>query len=119
MRAASATSTLAILEAAGCSNARLDRHLSLRLFNRAADAPIVMGPVPIPLREARRRWAELLRQIFEVDPLRCPECGAEMRIVPFFPARAVIDRIVDHLRRARDTARGPPRLTRRHGPRAN
>lgn len=39
----------------------------------AADAPTtVAGPVPLPLREARRRWAELLRQIFEVDPLRCP-----------------------------------------------
>jgi hypothetical protein len=40
-----------------------------------------------------------------------------MRIVAFITARAVIDRILDHLRRARDTARGPPRLTRRAPPR--
>jgi len=52
---------------------------------------------------------------FEVDPLRCPQCGAEMRIVAFITARAVIDRILDHLRRARDTAREPPR--RKPGPR--
>jgi hypothetical protein len=33
----------------------------------------VAEPVPLALREARRRWAELLRQIYEVDPLRhCP-----------------------------------------------
>ena len=30
------------------------------------------------VRDARRRWAELLRQIFEVDPLRSPQCGAEI-----------------------------------------
>ncbi len=30
--------------------------------------------VPPSLPEARRRWAELLRRIFEVDPLRCPRC---------------------------------------------
>jgi hypothetical protein len=37
--------------------------------------------VPPSLPEARRRWAELLRRIFEADPLRCPRCGHEMRIV--------------------------------------
>ena len=66
----------------------------------------------LPLREARRRWAELLRQIFEVDPLRCPQCGAEMRIVAFITQRAVIDRMLDHPRRPRDSARGPPRTQR-------
>ncbi len=65
-------------------------------------------PVPLPLREARRRWAELLRQFFEVDPLRCPQCGGAMRIVAVITQRAVIDRILDHLRRGRDSARGPP-----------
>ncbi len=53
----------------------------------APDVPTpVAEPVPLALREARRRWAELLRQIFEVDPLRCPHCGAEMRIVAFITA---------------------------------
>ncbi len=59
-------------------------------------------PVPVPLREARRRWAELLRRIFEVDPLQCPRCGGAMRIVAFITAARVIDRIVEHLQRAAD-----------------
>jgi hypothetical protein len=71
----------------------------------------------LPLREARRRWAELLRQIFEVDPLRCPQCGSEMRIVAFITQRAVIDRILDHVSRTREAARraarGPPSTQRR------
>lgn len=74
---------------------------------------LVTEPVPLTFREARRRWAELLRHIFEVDPLRCPARGSEMRIVAFITQRAVIDRILDHVRRARESARGPPRAPRR------
>ncbi len=33
---------------------------------------LAAAPVPPALQEACRRWAELLRRIFEVDPLRCP-----------------------------------------------
>ena len=42
----------------------------------------VAAPVSLPLREARRRWAELLRRIFEVDPLLCPRCGGRCRSSP-------------------------------------
>ena len=48
------------------------------------------APVPVPLHEARRRWAELLRRIFEVDPLACPRCGQQMRIVAFITESRVI-----------------------------
>ena len=53
--------------------------------------------MPPSLPEAGRRWAELLRRIFEVDPLRCPRCGHEMRIVAFITQPRVIDRILTHL----------------------
>ncbi len=33
--------------------------------------------MPVPLRKARRRWAELLQRIFEVDPLACPGSGQQ------------------------------------------
>jgi hypothetical protein len=65
------------------------------------DRPVVYAePVAVPLREARRRWAELLRRIFEIDPLECPRCGHEMRIVAFITEPHVIDRILNHLRRS-------------------
>ncbi len=38
-------------------------------------AVVFAAPVPLPFQEARRRWAELLRRIFEVDPLLCPASG--------------------------------------------
>ncbi len=38
---------------------------------------------PPSARARRKRWAELLRLVFEIDPLTCPTCGGEMRIVSF------------------------------------
>ena len=32
-------------------------------------------------RAARRRWADLIRRIYEVDPLVCSNCGGPMKIV--------------------------------------
>ena len=62
---------------------------------------VYAAPVPVPLREARRRWAELLRLIFEVEPLECPRCGQTMRIVAFITEPHVIDpsMLLEHLRR--------------------
>jgi hypothetical protein len=61
------------------------------------------------LRALRQRWAELLRRIFEVDPLRCARCGAEMRIVAFILAPDAIAAILRHLRRSgRDPRRALP-----------
>ena len=31
----------------------------------------------------RRRWAEMIRRVYEVDPLLCRRCGGEMRVVGF------------------------------------
>ncbi len=85
----------------------------------AEHQPVVPAePVPVPLREARRRWAELLRRIFEVDPLACPRCGQQMRIVAFITEPRVIDLILDHLCRTavtKNRARAPPRSVRRAG----
>ena len=34
-------------------------------------------------RRARLSWAQLIRRVYEVDPLLCPFCGAEMKILAF------------------------------------
>ncbi len=68
--------------------------------------------MPPSLQEARRRGAELLRRIVEVDPLRCSRCAHEMRIVAFITQPRVIDRILTHLRRIAtepSRSRAPPR----------
>jgi len=69
------------------------------------------GPLPpTPERAAlRRRWANLIRRVYEVDPLVCPRCGAEMRVIGFITEAKVITRILDHVRK-RDTVSRPPPL---------
>ena len=34
-------------------------------------------------RRSRLSWAKLIRRVYEVDPLLCPFCGAEMKILAF------------------------------------
>jgi hypothetical protein len=65
----------------------------------AADGPPAIVPAPrLAPTEATRRWAALLQQLFEVDPLACPTCHGAMRIVAFITQASVIDQILAHLR---------------------
>jgi hypothetical protein len=47
---------------------------------------------------ARRRWPALIKRVYEVDPLRCPKCGGEMRVIAFIERRQrdVIRKILEH-----------------------
>ncbi len=45
----------------------------------------------------RSRWARLLARIFEVFPLRCPDCGSEIRILAFLSDPDPTDAILRHL----------------------
>ena len=76
----------------------------------APEAPLAIVTTPrLAPTEASRRWAALLRQIFEVDPLRCPTCHGTMRIVAVITQRSVIDQILAHLgTRTTAAARSPP-----------
>ena len=70
-------------------------------------------------------WAEMIRKVYEVDPLacpdseaskrtakRCPKCGSRMKIVAFLTAYAVVDRIIDHLQLTFVAEKPPLRLKR-------
>jgi hypothetical protein len=61
-------------------------------------------------RALRRSWAQLIKRIYEVDPLVCPSCGGEMKVIAFIIDHAVVDKILRHLkRRAEDEReRAPP-----------
>ena len=86
---------------------------------RGARGEVTRQAVPDDTRPetiARRRsWAQLLRKIFEVDPLLCPQCGVEMRPVAVIREVKVVDRILGHLWKVGGsdpwegtTLRGPP-----------
>ncbi len=43
------------------------------------------------------KWRELILKVWEADPLLCPRCSHEMRIVALLEERAEIERIIRHL----------------------
>jgi len=59
-------------------------------------------------RIPHRGWAEMIRKVYEVNPLRCPQCRAEMRIIAFLTDYAVVDRIIAHLKLTFVAERPPP-----------
>ena len=69
--------------------------------------PPIVPAARLAPTEARRRWAALLQQIFEVDPLACPRCRGPMRVVACITQPSVIDRILTHLRTRAATAAHP------------
>jgi hypothetical protein len=54
--------------------------------------------VSTPARQAAKAaWAKLIRKVYEVDPLECPKCGAQMRVIALIEDPAVIERILSWL----------------------
>ena len=55
-------------------------------------------------------WARLIRKIYTADPLRCPRCGATMRVIAVIDQEEVIYRILSHLNLLSpgDGPRAPP-----------
>ncbi len=51
-----------------------------------------------PFRWRRRySWAELMKRVFLVDVLTCPECGGSRRLLAFILKPSAIERILSHL----------------------
>jgi hypothetical protein len=40
-----------------------------------------------------KTWRECIKKIWEVDPLLCPNCGGEMKIISFIKEASVIRQI--------------------------
>jgi hypothetical protein len=59
-------------------------------------------------RIPRHGWAEMIRKVYEVDPLLCPQCQGQMRIIASLTDYAVMDRIINHLKLTFVAERPPP-----------
>ena len=55
-----------------------------------------------------RGWAEMIKKVYEVDPLRCPSCGGRMKIISFIEDYKAIDKIIRHLELTFEAERPPP-----------
>jgi len=50
----------------------------------------------------------MIRKVYEVDPLLCPRCGGQMKVIAFLIDYAVVDRIINHLKLTFVAERPPP-----------
>ena len=66
----------------------------------AATGSVASEPDSAERKAARKRWANLIRHIYEVDPLVCPRCGGMMKIISFITEQGVIRAILDSVRRS-------------------
>jgi len=55
-----------------------------------------------------RGWAEMIRKVYEIDPLICPKCGGQMKVISFIEDHKVIDKIINHLKLTFKAERPPP-----------
>jgi hypothetical protein len=53
-------------------------------------------------------WAEMIRKVYEVDPMLCPQCGGTMKVIAFLTDYPVVDRIIDHLKLSFVADKPPP-----------
>ena len=64
------------------------------------------------IKERKSSWAALIKLIYESDPLLCPKCHIQMKIISVIKHGSVIDKILDHLQYKFDvlplSARPPP-----------
>jgi len=66
--------------------------------------PVIEGEYHLP----SKGWAEMIRKVYEVDPLRCSGCGGQMKIISFIEENKTIDRIIRHLELTFEAERLPP-----------
>ena len=76
---------------------------------KASGVPVALGMIeeePKPITS--KGWAEMIRKVYEVDPLVCPRCGGRMKVVAFLTEYAVVDRIIRHLELTFIAEKPPP-----------
>ena len=56
-------------------------------------------------KKSKASWARLIAKIYEIDPLICPKCNSEMRVISVITSEYEISKILRHLAK---TGKRPP-----------
>jgi len=76
--------------------------------------PLATEPLPEDTSSPSKTWAACMKRIFEINPLECPKCKADMRIVAFLQDPHEIAKIMQNLgieepRMPEQIPRAPPK----------
>jgi len=67
--------------------------------------PLSDGDEEVAVDARKRAWARLLAKVYEVDPMVCPKCGADMKVIAVIEEPDELKRILRHLIKV---GRAPP-----------
>ena len=78
-----------------------------------ADADVIDVSDYQPKKHASKKWRELIKKVWEVEPLICPKCGKPMRVIALIDDPGVIFEILSYLGlwdsvNAQPRSRAPP-----------
>ncbi len=59
--------------------------------------PTSLEQLPEPVALPSKSWAACMKQLFELNPLECPKCKSEMRIISFIQNTSEINKIMRSL----------------------
>jgi len=61
-----------------------------------------------PKKIPSKTWRECIKKVYDKDPLECPKCGAEMKIIAFIKEPEPIESILKHLKLWKPDPKPPP-----------
>ena len=89
----------------GTGHGRSGGHLKSQFTELKSLPP---GSPPPPLTLPSRKWRDLIRQAWHVDPLQCPVCQKQMRLIAFLDNPEVVEKILRHWNRRGRPEAGRP-----------
>ncbi len=89
-----------------------NRALQNDLKIEASASKLIVKP---QAKTGSKTWARLIAKVYEVDPLKCEGCGAQMKLIAFIKDAISITKILTHLGEAVEApkmqrARPPPEI---------
>ncbi len=94
------------------SNAARGKRCKAESKHGATEQAPASAELDRPPRQKRLSWARLIKKVYEIDPLLCPYCAAQMKIVAFVVEVSSLRRLVEALgvgpQEAEPLSRAPP-----------
>ena len=89
---------------------RNKRNLILQSFstNQTSPAKDEFKLSPTKRAALRKSWAQLIKRVYQAEPLRC-DCGGSLRVIAFITEHKVIRKILEHLEKRKPDSRAPPK----------